>query len=42
LARRYNVKIGDIMNLEGDVYPGSGHFVGRGIYRHEIKLPDPA
>ena len=41
LARRYNLKIGDIMNLEGDVYPGQWSFVVRGIYRPRDQTADP-
>jgi putative ABC transport system permease protein len=41
LARRYNLKIGDIMNLEGDVYPGQWAFVVRGIYRPRDQTADP-
>ena len=42
LARRYNLKLGDIMNVEGDVYPGSWEFVVRGIYRPRDQTTDPA
>jgi putative ABC transport system permease protein len=41
LARRYDLKIGDIMNLEGDVYPGQWAFVVRGIYRPRDQTADP-
>src|ERR1044071_716482 len=42
LARRYNLKIGDIMNIEGDVYPGQWQFVVRGIYRPRDQTADPS
>jgi putative ABC transport system permease protein len=42
LARRYNLKIGDIMNLDGDVYPGQWSFVVRGIYRPRDQTADPS
>lgn len=32
-ARDYNLKIGDVMPIEGDIYPGKYEFVIRGIYR---------
>jgi putative ABC transport system permease protein len=32
LAETYNLKLGDIMPVEGDIYPGSYEFVIRGIY----------
>src|ERR1043166_2241285 len=42
LASRYNLKIGDIMNLEGDVYPGQWQFVVRAIYRPRDQTADPS
>ena len=42
LARRYNLKIGDIMNVEGDVFPGRWEFVVRAIYRPRDQTVDPA
>jgi putative ABC transport system permease protein len=41
LAERYNLKIGDLMQLEGDVYPGQWDFVVRGIYRPRDQTTDP-
>ncbi|MBM2845305.1 MAG: hypothetical protein HW407_617 [Bacteroidetes bacterium] len=32
-ARDYNLKIGDVMPIEGDIYPGKYEFVIRGIYK---------
>jgi putative ABC transport system permease protein len=31
-AERYHLKIGDVMPVEGDIYPGKWEFVVRGIY----------
>ncbi len=42
IARRYNLKLGDMMLLEGDVYPGQWEFVVRGIYRPRDQTTDPA
>jgi putative ABC transport system permease protein len=42
IANRYNLKIGDIMPVEGDVYPGEWEFVVRGIYRPRDQTTDPA
>ena len=42
IAKRYNLKIGDIMLLEGDVYPGQWQFVVRGIYQPRDQTTDPA
>jgi len=40
IARQYNLKIGDLMPLEGDIYPGQWEFVIRGIYRGKNKNTD--
>jgi len=42
IAKRYNLKLGDIMAIEGDVYPGKWEFVVRGIYRPRDQSTDPA
>lgn len=42
LAERYHLKIGDLMTLEGDVYPGQWEFVVRGIYYPRDPSTDPA
>jgi putative ABC transport system permease protein len=42
LARRYNLKLGDIMNVEGDVYPGKWEFVVRAVYQPRDQTTDPA
>src|SRR5438128_1350705 len=33
LAKDYNLKIGDIMPVDGDIYPGKWQFTVRGIYQ---------
>ncbi|MGH7768848.1 MAG: ABC transporter permease, partial [Candidatus Binatia bacterium] len=40
IAERYNLKIGDIMPLEGDIFPGRWEFVVRGFYRPRDKTTD--
>jgi len=40
LAKRYNLKLGDVMQLEGDIYPGTWQFVVRGIYKPRDKTTD--
>jgi len=42
IAQRYKLKLGDVMTLEGDVYPGKWEFVVRGIYRPRDQSTDPA
>ncbi len=42
IARRYNLKLGDLMLLEGDVFPGQWEFVVRGIYQPRDQTTDPA
>jgi putative ABC transport system permease protein len=42
IAQRYNLKIGDIMPVEGDVFPGQWEFVVRGIYTPRDQTTDPA
>jgi putative ABC transport system permease protein len=42
IAQRYNLEIGDIMTLEGDVYPGQWEFVVRGIYYPRDQTTDPS
>jgi putative ABC transport system permease protein len=42
IAKRYNLKLGDIMTVEGDVYPGRWEFVVRGIYQPRDQTTDPA
>jgi len=40
LASRYKLKIGDVMNIDGDIYPGKWSFVVRGIYKPRDKTTD--
>jgi putative ABC transport system permease protein len=40
LAKQYKFKIGDIIQVEGDIYPGVWQFVVRGIYRPRDKTTD--
>jgi putative ABC transport system permease protein len=40
LAKNYNLKIGDVMQIEGDIFPGTWQFVVRGIYRPRDKSTD--
>ena len=40
IAQKYNLKIGDNMTLEGDIYPGRWDFVIRGIYKPRDKSTD--
>jgi putative ABC transport system permease protein len=42
IAKRYNLKLGDIMAVEGDVFPGKWEFVVRGIYQPRDQSTDPA
>lgn len=42
IAERYNLKIGDVMPLEGDIFPGRWEFVVRGIYLPRDKTTDPS
>ena len=40
IAKEYNIKIGDQMVLEGDIFPGRWDFVVRGIYKPKNKNTD--
>ncbi|NNJ52296.1 MAG: ABC transporter permease, partial [Ignavibacteriaceae bacterium] len=40
IATQYNLKIGDLMAIEGDIYPGNWQFVVRGIYKPRDKTTD--
>ncbi len=42
LVKRYNLKLGDIVPIDGDIYPGKWEFVVRGIYRPRDKMTDPS
>ncbi|QQS37687.1 MAG: ABC transporter permease [Ignavibacteriales bacterium] len=40
IATQYNIKVGDQMVLDGDIYPGRWEFVVRGIYKPKNKNTD--
>jgi putative ABC transport system permease protein len=40
IAKQYNLKVGDLMTIEGDIYPGEWQFVVRGIYKPRDKTTD--
>jgi putative ABC transport system permease protein len=40
IAEKYKLKLGDIMTLDGDIYPGQWDFVVRGIYQPKYKTTD--
>jgi putative ABC transport system permease protein len=40
IAKQYNIKIGDQMVLDGDIFPGRWEFVVRGIYKPRNKNTD--
>ena len=40
IAKQYNLKRGDVMTIEGDIYPGRWEFVVRGIYKPRDKTTD--
>ncbi len=40
IATRYNLKLNDRMQIEGDIYPGTWDFVVRGIYQPRDKNTD--
>lgn len=40
IANKYGLKVGDIMNIEGDIYPGQWQFVVRAIYRPRTPAVD--
>ncbi len=40
IAKKYNIKLGDVMTLDGDIYPGRWEFVVRGIYQPKFKSTD--
>lgn len=40
IAKKYNFKIGDVITLKGDIYPGNWEFVVRGIYNPKYKSTD--
>ncbi|HVN48767.1 MAG TPA: FtsX-like permease family protein [Bacteroidota bacterium] len=40
IAKQYGFKIGDIVHIDGDIYPGNWEFVVRGIYTPRDKSTD--
>jgi putative ABC transport system permease protein len=40
IAKQFNLKIGDVMTLDGDIYPGKWDFVVKGIYYPKYKNTD--
>jgi putative ABC transport system permease protein len=40
IAKMYNLKVGDVMTLEGDIYPGEWQFIIRGIYKKRDETVD--
>src|SRR3990170_2401853 len=40
LAQQYNFKLGDVIPIEGDIYPGKWEFVVRAIYQPRDKTVD--
>jgi putative ABC transport system permease protein len=40
IAKQYGFKVGDVIPLEGDIYPGHWEFVVRGIYQPRDKVTD--
>ncbi len=42
IANRYNLKLGEIMVIDGDVFPGQWEFVVRGIYYPRDQTTDPS
>jgi putative ABC transport system permease protein len=40
IAKQYNLKLGDVITLQGDIYPGNWDFVVRGIYQPRDKTTD--
>jgi putative ABC transport system permease protein len=42
LVKRYGFKIGDVVPIEGDIFPGQWQFVVRGVYRPREPAIDPS
>ena len=40
LAKRYDFKVGDVITINGDIYPGTWEFQVAGIYKPEFKSTD--
>jgi putative ABC transport system permease protein len=42
LVNRFGFKIGDVVEVQGDIFPGTWQFVVRGIYRPRDQATDPS
>ncbi|MDL1892743.1 ABC transporter permease [Sphingobacteriales bacterium CHB3] len=42
LVKRYGFRIGDIIQIEGDIFPGQWQFVVRGVYKPREPAIDPS
>ena len=42
LVKRFGFKLGDVVQIEGDIFPGTWQFVVRGIYRPRDQATDPS
>jgi putative ABC transport system permease protein len=40
IAKQYGLKVGDVMNIDGDIFPGQWDFIVRGIYEPRDKSTD--
>jgi putative ABC transport system permease protein len=40
IAQQFNLRIGDAMTVEGDIYPGTWEFIVRGIYKRRDEKVD--
>jgi putative ABC transport system permease protein len=40
IAKKYHLKLGDVMTVDGDIYPGRWDFIVRGIYQPKFKSTD--
>jgi putative ABC transport system permease protein len=40
IAKQYNLKIGDMMTIDGDIFPGQWDFIVQGIYQPRDKSTD--
>ena len=42
LVKRFGFKLGDVVQIEGDIFPGTWQFVVRGIYKARDQATDPS
>jgi putative ABC transport system permease protein len=40
IAKKFKLKVGDVMTVDGDIYPGRWEFIVRGIYMPKLKSTD--